>query len=650
MSLWAGTDGRLQAFRNDGHGSFSELTGTANPFIGVDVGDFSAPAFTDLDGDGDTDAVVGASIRHAAFIPQQRRRRYNELTGTANPFNGVDVGTSSAPAFTDLDGDGDTDAVVGAADGTLRSFRNNGDGSFNELTGTANPFNGVNVGGFSTAGFVDFDGDGDLDTLVGQETGELSAFRNNGDGTFTWLPGAANPFNGWDAGDYSAPSFGDLDGDGDATRCWGMKPARSQLFENIMPHGRAIIVNVTAVNDAPTLAGLAGAVAFLENDVNAAPQRLDADVDFVDPDSGFDGGFLVVTGLLEEDRLTIRNEGNAAGQIGLAGNNVTYGGIVIGSVFGGLGDTLAIFFNAAATSEAIDALIQNLTYANVSDTPVSGRSLVLGVTTGDGSHVEQSINVHVAPGNELPVLADLASSATFVEGAAPVLLDAEVTFTDVEGNVGGGMLIVSGLLAEDRVGIRNQGSGQDEIGVSGNAISYEGILIGTVAGGVGGTLTVTFNAAASVEAVDALIQNLTYANVSYTPTASHELVLNVTDGDGAWLGGRRSFAELSGAANPFAGLGGALSPSPSFVDLDRDGDLDAVVGTDPGTLRAFRNDGGSFTELTGAANPFNGVDRRHVAPLRAFTDLDGDGDMDAVIGIPGGVLRRSATMAVRSPS
>ena len=156
------------------------------------------------------------------------------------------------------------------------------------------------------------------------------------------------------------------------------------------------------------------------------------------------------------------------------------------------------------------------------------RSLLLGVTAGDGSHVEQAINVHVAPGNDAPVLADLAPSATFQEGAAPALLDAEVTFADVEGNVGGGTLTLSGLLTEDRVGIRNQGSGQDEIGVSGNAISYEGILIGTVAGGVGGTLTVTLNAAANVEAVDALIQNLTYFNVSNIPTASRQLVLNVT--------------------------------------------------------------------------------------------------------------------------
>ena len=42
--------------------------------------------------------------------------------------------------------------------------------------------------------------------------------------------------------------------------------------------------------------------------------------------------------------------------------------------------------------------------------------------------------------------------------------------------------------------IRNQGIGAGQIGVSGTDISYGGTIIGSFAGGVGGTLTVTFNA------------------------------------------------------------------------------------------------------------------------------------------------------------
>ena len=61
--------------------------------------------------------------------------------------------------------------------------------------------------------------------------------------------------------------------------------------------------------------------------------------------------------------MAIRNEGGGAGQIGVSGGNVTYGGTLIGSLTGGLGDTLTVTFNASANNRAIDALIQNLTYA-----------------------------------------------------------------------------------------------------------------------------------------------------------------------------------------------------------------------------------------------------------------------------------------------
>ena len=51
-------------------------------------------------------------------------------------------------------------------------------------------------------------------------------------------------------------------------------------------------------NSVPTLTGLTTPVAFLENTVNAAPQIIDADVTFTDPDNNFDGGTLTVAGLL----------------------------------------------------------------------------------------------------------------------------------------------------------------------------------------------------------------------------------------------------------------------------------------------------------------------------------------------------------------
>jgi len=137
-------------------------------------------------------------------------------------------------------------------------------------------------------------------------------------------------------------------------------------------------------NSVPTLTGLTTPVAFLENTVNAAPQIIDGDVTFTDPDNNFDGGRLTVAGLLAQDTVAIRNQGTGTGEIGVSGSNVSFGGSVIGSCAGGAGSALTITFNAAATAAGIEALIENLTYANSSDTPTANRSLELKVTDAAG--------------------------------------------------------------------------------------------------------------------------------------------------------------------------------------------------------------------------------------------------------------------------
>src|SRR6185503_7720661 len=139
-----------------------------------------------------------------------------------------------------------------------------------------------------------------------------------------------------------------------------------------------------------------------------------------------------------------------------------------------------------------------------------------GGTANGGIDTDASANTltfDIAPVSDGLRLSNFAAGITFTEAAvnsAPVLIDSDVIFADPDQNFSGDALSVSGLLAEDLVAIRNQGSGAGQI-------------IGSFAGGVGATLTVTLNAAATVASVDALIQNLTYANGSDTPTPSRTL-------------------------------------------------------------------------------------------------------------------------------
>src|SRR5439155_13673519 len=129
--------------------------------------------------------------------------------------------------------------------------------------------------------------------------------------------------------------------------------------------------------------------------------------------------------------------------------------------------------------------------------------------------------------------------------------DSDVSFTDPDFT--GGTLTVSGLLAEDIVVIGNMGTAAGQIGFNTNtgAVSFGGVTIGTATGGTGATLTVTFNASATSASIDALIQDLSYQNTSDAPTASRTLFVEVTDAAGASTLLPASFAEQTGAANPF---------------------------------------------------------------------------------------------------
>jgi hypothetical protein len=140
-------------------------------------------------------------------------------TGAAPHFSIVDSvlveitrGSNTTPALGDVDGDGDLDLFVGEASGTLNFYRNDGGPGRPLFTLVSDVFDSIDVGRRSAPALTDIDRDGDLDLLVGSDDRGVVLFRNVGTKTAPrFVEDAAFKV---DVPPLASPSFGDLDGDG----------------------------------------------------------------------------------------------------------------------------------------------------------------------------------------------------------------------------------------------------------------------------------------------------------------------------------------------------------------------------------------------------------------------------------------------------
>lgn len=249
-------DGDLDALVGEEYGQmlYFQNTGTAtapqfaapvtNPFGINDSSYFYLmPTLVDIDDDGDLDLFVGDFYDYYGT----RGIRFMKNSGTATmpqfdppvdvPFGISSLGISSLPTFVDLDNDGDFDLVVGEALGTMKYFENTGTKSAPQFVAPlTNPFGLTSTYGFAAPAFADLDGDGDMDLLVGEYYGALQYFQNTGSASSPQFAAQqTNPF-GLAATYYAAyPTFADLDNDGDMDLMVGEYYGTMQYFENTTP-------------------------------------------------------------------------------------------------------------------------------------------------------------------------------------------------------------------------------------------------------------------------------------------------------------------------------------------------------------------------------------------------------------------------------
>jgi hypothetical protein len=168
-----------------------------------------APELADLDGDGVADLLLGQFRGRVAY---HRGDGSGGFTRADSALVEITRGSHTVPALGDLDGDGDLELMVGESSGTLNYYRNDGSPGSPDFELVSDAFGDIDVGRRSAPALVDLDDDGDLDLVVGSESSGLQVFRNEGD---------AEAFEFVQAGrlraavrGLSSPVFADVEGDG----------------------------------------------------------------------------------------------------------------------------------------------------------------------------------------------------------------------------------------------------------------------------------------------------------------------------------------------------------------------------------------------------------------------------------------------------
>lgn len=207
-----------------------------NPFGLISAYSYAIPAFADLDDDGDLDILAGEYYGKLQYYQNiGTSTNPNFAPPQENPFGLTDVEVIAFPTFADLDDDGDMDLIIGDADyGTIKYFQNTGTATNPQFApAQQNPFGLIATNYFSITSFVDLDDDGDMDLMVGEYGGVMQYFKNNGTPTAPQFAAPQqNPFGLTSTVDLAAPTFADLDVDGDLDMLVGEYYGNMQYFEN----------------------------------------------------------------------------------------------------------------------------------------------------------------------------------------------------------------------------------------------------------------------------------------------------------------------------------------------------------------------------------------------------------------------------------
>jgi FG-GAP-like repeat len=495
------------------------------------------------------------------------------MTDAANPWDGIDVGEWSTPALGDVDGDGDLDLLVPMASAAAVGWHENVAGN---ATVWVRHTIATGVAGPRSVSAVDVDRDGDLDALVPSQNDNTVAWHENlaGDGTLWTKRTIAT-----DASAVNAAMAADLDGDGDpdVASAW-FNGGTIAWYRNATIHESACFVPEHLISTAA-----AGAQSLVPADVDG-----DGDLD------GVSTAFLGDTVAWHENigggaavwaTRTITTAFDQAARVSV-GDVDRDGDVDVAAVQGNFANGALTWFDNTAgngsawTAHTVSTVFGRATHVELVDLSGDGDLDLLGA----GYYTSPTRWFENAAGN----------GTTWTPGTLPTGVQTGMATGDIDGD--GDPDVAS---AESFFG---DGMGWSE-NTAGNGSAWTNHTISTQPG-------VTYAMAAADMDGDG---DLDVLQPGIFP------LLGIT----AWyenVGG-------SGASWTQHGIPGSDgSVIATAHDLDRDGDPDVIQTGDNNGVRWFENTAGNGTAwtprtLSPAAGTPGGL---------SVADLDGDGDPDVL--------------------
>ena len=299
-------------------------------------------------------------------------------------------------------------------------------------------------------------------------------------------------------------------------------------------------VDITAINDAPSISINSSTLAYTENATATAIDAA-ATVSDSDGDADWDGGKLEVQITANNeaaDEISISDTDGDGTAITISGTNILSNGTDIGDLNTSEGTVtngtkLTITFDSDATNANVQEVLQSICYRSTSDDPgTSNRTVTFTATDNNSGSNSDTRTIGFTPINDEPTLAATGINPAFTEGGGAAVVFGSASASTVESGQ---------TLSAFSITVTNVNDGSYEIllldgtaimlthGTSGttasNSLSYSVSVSGTTASlSLSGGRLSTF-------ALQSLVNEISYQNNSQTPNTSDRVVsiISLTD-------------------------------------------------------------------------------------------------------------------------